>query len=312
MSAADESRSYQAPTTVEGVVAALATGGRVIAGGTDLVVMARREGTPLPLRLVDIGRVAALRSIARVEGGGLRLGPLVRHEELANEPAIRSRFTALADACAIVGSPATRWTGTIGGNVMSASPGAATIGPLICFDTMAMLVSSAGTRSVPVAELVSGPRVISAREDELLAALDLAPTAEGTGSCYARLGLRRQMEVAIAGAAALVRIVDGRISDARVVITAVAPTIRRVPEAEAELVGSTGDPPAVEAAAIAAQAACESIEDDRVSKAYRTAMARVVCRRVVSAAIDRATGAEVPIPASLALLGADAPSPENR
>lgn len=300
---AQSDRTYVAPTSIEDAVEALAVGSRVVAGGTDLVVAARRGGTPLPERLVDISRLEALRAIEAVDGGGLRLGPLVRHQELAGDPTIRQHYSALADASAIVGSPATRWVGTIGGNVMSASPGAATIGPLLCFDAVAALASTAGTRTLPVAELISGPGHTNARDDELLTALELAPVADGSGSCYVRLGIRRQMEGALAGAAVLVRLVDGRIADARVAMVAVAPTIRRVPEAEAELTGSAGDEDAIEAAAAAVQAASQPVADFRASAAYRAEIARVVCKRVIRAAIARASGSQVRIPASLELLG---------
>ena len=187
---------------------------------------------------------------------------------------------------------------------MSASPGAATIGPLLCFDAIATLASTTGTRTLPVADLLIGPSRTSARDDELLTAFDLAPVADGSGSCYVRLGFRRQMEGALAGAAVLVRLMDGAISDARVAITGVAPTIRRVMEAEAELIGSTGDEDAIEAAAAAAQAASQPADDFRASAAYRAEMASVVCQRVIRAAIARATGTHVRIPASLELLGA--------
>jgi CO/xanthine dehydrogenase FAD-binding subunit len=171
------------------------------------------------------------------------------------------------------------------------------------FGATARLRSESGEREVPVAELLTGPGTTSAAQGELLTAVDVPLLADGTGSCYARLEYRRQMEIAVVGATAAVTLSDGGVESARVAITALAPTIRLVPEAEAALVGSDGGPEAVEAAARAAAAAAQPISDVRASADYRTAMAEVVARRVIGAAIARARGETVEIPASSSLFG---------
>jgi CO/xanthine dehydrogenase FAD-binding subunit len=120
-----------------------------------------------------------------------------------------------------------------------------------------------------------------------------------------RLEFRRQMEIAVVGATAVVRLEGGVIRDARIAITALAPTVRRVPAAEAALVGSDGGPAAAaEAGRLAAEVATP-ISDVRASLDYRTAMAAVVVRRAVTGAIARAHGGTVRIPASASLFGAD-------
>ena len=92
------------------------------------------------------------------------------------------------------------------------------------------------------------------------------------------------MEIAVVGATAVVTVDDGGVTDARIAITALAPTIRRVPEAEAALIGSDGGDAAVAAAAAAAAAAAEPISDVRGSADYRRAMAAVIARRAIEAA----------------------------
>jgi carbon-monoxide dehydrogenase medium subunit len=106
------------------------------------------------------------------------------------------------------------------------------------------------------------------------------------------------MEIAVVGATAVLRFDGGRVADARVAITALAPTIRRVPEAESALVGSDAGTEAVEAAAGAVAAASSPISDVRGSAGYRSAMAAVMGRRAISAAAARAKGESVPIPAT--------------
>jgi CO/xanthine dehydrogenase FAD-binding subunit len=297
------SSTYVAPTSVEEALAALDGGARPVAGGTDLVVGARQGKAPLPDALVAIHRIEALRGIEGL-GGGLRLGALVSHAELVDHPVVRERFTALADASAIVGSHATRAWGTIGGNVMNASPAMETGGPLVCFDATATLQSSSGSRTVPVADLFAGPGQTTAAPNELLVSVELPEPAAGSGSCYARLEYRRQMEIAVVGATAVVTLDDGEVTDARIAITALAPTIHRVAEAEALLVGSDGGRAAAEAAAKAAAAASAPISDVRASAEYRRAMAAVIARRAIEAAVTRASGGTVPVPASPALHGA--------
>ena len=125
----------------------------------------------------------------------------------------------------------------------------------------------------------------------------------GTGSCYVRLEYRRQMEIAVVGATAVVTVADGNVTDARVAITALAPTIRRVPEAEQALVGTDGGEAAIATAAAATAAASAPISDVRGSADYRSAMAEVIARRAITGALIRARGGAVEIPASQATFG---------
>jgi CO/xanthine dehydrogenase FAD-binding subunit len=253
--------------SVDEALSALQSGARPVAGGTDLVVGARQGKAALPESIVAIHRIEELRGV-NVSDGRLRLGALATHADIATDSTVHERFTALADACSIVGSRATRAHGTVGGNLMNASP----------------------------AMEVGGPFQVSVPPD-------------GTGSCYARLEYRRQMEIAIVGVTAAVTLDGGSITRARVAITALAPTIVLVPEAEKALLGSDGGAASVGEAAAAAAAAARPISDVRGSADYRRAMAEVLARRVIDAAVRRAQGGEVPVPASDALFGAASGAP---
>ena len=281
------SPSFTSASTLDDALAAVASGARPVAGGTDLVVGARQGKAPLPKDIVAIDRVDGLRSL-EVSDAGVRLGTLVTHGDIVANADIRDRFTALADASAIVGSHATRAQGTIGGNVMNASPAMDTGGPLLCFDATVTLRSAAGERTIGLDALWTGPGKTSAAHDELLVAIDLPAPAPGTGSCYVRLEYRRQMEIAVVGATAVVTLTEGTVTDARIAMTALSPTIRRVPEAEAALVGSDGGADAVEAAGAAVSAAATPISDVRGSAEYRRVMAAVIARRAIETALGRA------------------------
>jgi len=280
--------SFTTANSLDDALAALAAGARPVAGGTDLVVADRSGKAPMPDSVVAIHRIADLHGIDVAADGSLRLGALATHGDVAAHEDVRSRFTALADACAIVGSHATRAQGTIGGNLMNASPAMETGGPFVCLGAAATLQSGSEPREVDVEDLWTGPGETVAREDELLVSVHVPAPAPGTGSAYIRLEYRRQMEIAIVGATAAVTIAGGTITHARVAMTALSPTIRRVPEAEGALEGSDGGEAAVESAAAAVGAAARPISDVRGSADYRRAMASVIARRTIEQALRRA------------------------
>ena len=292
---------FSAPTALADALTAAAAGHRPVAGGTDLVVGTRQGKWSLPEDLVALDRIAELRGIDETPDG-LRIGATTSHADLENHAAVRDRWTAIADAASIIGSPATRHLGTVGGNLANASPAAETSGPFLCFDALVELRSASGDRRIALADLFTGPGRTSLASDELIVAVEL-PDLVGAGSCYVRLEFRRQMEIAVVGATAVVRIDGDVVREARIAITALAPTVRRVAAAESALVGTDGGPvAAAEAGRLAAEAATP-ISDVRASIDYRRAMAAVVVRRAVMGAIARARGEAVAIPASASLFG---------
>ena len=145
---------------------------------------------------------------------------------------------------------------------------------------------------MPVEELFAAPGRTTAEPGELLVRIGLPVQENGMGSSYLRLEYRRQMEIAVVGATAAVVLDGGVVTTARIAITALAPTIRRVADAEAALVGSDGGVDA--AAAAAAAAAALPISDVRASERYRRAMTAVIMRRAIEAAVARARGEYVP------------------
>ncbi len=292
---------FAAPTSLEEALAILArdAAARPVAGGTDLVVASRQGRKPLPESIVAIDRIAELDHHGVVDGQ-LVLGALTSHAWLAGAAPVREHWTALADASSIVGSPATRGTGTIGGNLMNASPAAETTAPLVVLGANVILrAMGRGSRIVPVEGLAVGPGRTSADLVELLTAVMVPAPAPSSGSAYIRLEYRRAMEIAVVGAAAFVALAeDGSIAAARLALTAVAPTIVRAPEAEAILVGAPASAETFRTAAAAAAAAARPIDDVRASADYRRAMLAVVVTRTVAAAVARARGEDIPIPAS--------------
>ncbi|MEU7057544.1 FAD binding domain-containing protein [Streptomyces sp. NPDC046197] len=291
---------YFAPTTAAGAAALLGEyeGARVVAGGTDLVVAARGGKHPMPEVLIAIHGATDLASQAESEDG-LRLGALTSHAWIERSPLIGSNWSALADASALVGSPATRNSGTLGGNLMNASPAMDTGAPLLVFEAGVELLSLRGTRTVPVADLLAGPGRTTAEPDELLTSVRLPDLPPATGSAYVRLEHRRAMEIAVVGAAALVTLGDdGRVADSRIALSAAAPTCVRARKAENLLRGLQPDGASFRDAAALATEAVQPITDVRASARYRRAMISVVVSRALAAAAARAAGTDIAVPAN--------------
>jgi CO/xanthine dehydrogenase FAD-binding subunit len=290
-------RTYFEPADVTEVIALLAKHPqtRIVAGGSDLVVGARSGKSPLPAALIAVHRVTDLDFIEKSDEGGLRVGALVTHAALETSARVLDSYTAVSDAAALVGSPATRHVGTIGGNICNASPAMELGSPLLIFDTAVELSSLAGVRKVPFDKFVTGPGRTASRAGELLTAAVLAPLPAGgkVGSAYVRLEYRQAMEIAIVGAAALV-VVDakGVCTEARISLTAVAPTCVRVPTAERILAGQVVDAEVLERAASSAVDVAKPIDDVRGSASYRLAMVPVIVNRALTIAWTRATSQE--------------------
>ena len=286
-------------TSLDQVLAGLAAGARPIAGGTDLVVGARQHKSAMPETLVAIDRLEELAQIEQNETH-TSIGAGVTHARLMTDDIVVDGFTAIADAAALVGSPATRNVGTLGGNVMNGSPAMDTGAPLVVLGAVVELASTEGTRTVELDELWLGPGTTSARSDELCTALTIPNPQDRSGSAYVRLEYRRAMEIAVVGAAANVVLdAEGSIASVRVALTAVAPTILEV----TGLDGLTGLSPteAAEGAAVASAEQATPISDLRASDKYRRHTIGVMAQRAVDAAARRATGEHIAVPVNRAL-----------
>ena len=166
--------SFTIATTVDEALAALAAGARPIAGGSDLVVGARHGKAPLPDHLVAIDRLDRAERRAASTDGGVSIGALVIAPRHRDAPAARRRvLRALADGSALVGSPSTRNVGTLGGNVMNASPAMDTGAPLVVLGAEVELRSRAAHAESPSPSCGPAPAARRAAPDELCVAVHL-------------------------------------------------------------------------------------------------------------------------------------------
>jgi CO/xanthine dehydrogenase FAD-binding subunit len=266
---------------------------RVVAGATDLIPFVR-SGRLRPRLVVDITRLDDLRAIRHVEGG-LEVGALVTHAQLVASPLIRQHAAVLSEAAGYVAGPQVRARGTLGGNVCTASPAADTIPALLVLEAQVRLISAAGERRLLLTNFFAGPGRTALGDGELLHSVYIPEQPEGAGASFGKVGKRQALVISVVNGAALLAAVEGRITEARIALGAVAPAVVRCAAAETCLVGQrqegsrqTGDMRyAFEEAAELVRGAIRPIDDVRGSAAYRSAAAVGLVRRLLAQAWER-------------------------
>ena len=281
---------YEAPESVAGAVTLLAGGGprgRVLAGGTDLLVQLR-AGMIAPDLVVDIKRISETREIRR-EDGKLVIGAAVTGAELGEHDTAKSMWPGVVESAELIGSTQIQGRASLAGNLCNASPAADTVPALIAAGAVCKVAGPGGTRRVPVEDVCTGPGRLSLGDGEFVVAFELPERPPRSADAYLRFIPRTEMDIAVVGAGVnLVLDDDGRCSAARVALGAVAPTVILVEEAGAALVGTECDEAALEAMAAAARAACRPIDDKRGTAEYRTKVAGVLATRAARIAAERA------------------------
>jgi carbon-monoxide dehydrogenase medium subunit/xanthine dehydrogenase FAD-binding subunit len=173
--------------------------------------------------VLDIGRIAELRAI-RDEGDYIFVGATATHTEIAESELIREQAPLLAEAALSIGSLQIRNVGTIGGNIVNASPAADTLPALIALDAEAYVVSQGKNLHVPVADLLDAPYKTRLLPSHLLYGVRFAKLRRGAGTCFLKLGRRRALVVARASVAVImVPGENGRLKDVRICPGAVTP-----------------------------------------------------------------------------------------
>ena len=281
---------YEAPESVEGAVRLLAGGGprgRVLAGGTDLLVQLR-TGMIAPDLVVDIKRISETREI-RWEDGALVIGAAVTGAELGEHTAAKSMWPGVVEAAELIGSTQIQGRASLAGNLCNASPAADTVPALIAAAATCRVAGPDGTRRVSVEDVCTGPGQLSLGDGEFVVAFEFPERPPRSADAYLRFIPRTEMDIAVVGAGVnLAFDENGRCSAARVALGAVAPTVILVEEAGAALVGTECDEAALETMAAAARAACRPIDDKRGTAEYRTKVAGVLATRATRIAAERA------------------------
>ena len=251
--------------------------GRLIAGGTDLLVQ-MRDGRPVG-RLIDVTNLVDGPAPAEVHDGHIRLSALAPISDVV--AAVGARLPALTAAARDFGSVQIRNRATIGGNLANASPAADLAAVLVAAGADARVEGPDGGRTVPVAALSTGPGSVSLDPGEWISTVEVPVPTGDEG--FRKLGGRLAHAIAIVSLAwRWTRSADGSLKDVRLAYGAVAPTVIRVTEAEAELEGRIPTDAVVDRAAMAACASVSPIDDIRAGADYRRAMVGELLREALT------------------------------
>ena len=285
---------YASPTTVAEAVDLLGSDpdARVYAGATDLIPQIR-AGRPEPTVMVDlkrIGRLCAISSTVSPNGSTFTVGAAAPTADICAHGGLAAAFPGLVEASGLIGSDQIQSRSSWGGNLANASPAADTPPSLIVNEARAVIAGPGGERTVAASAVATGPGTTSLGGGEIIVEFELDRPPARTADAYLRLIPRTEMDIAVVGAAARVTLDgDGNVvAAAAVALGAVAPTVVRVPDAEAALIGNEPSGDALAAVEAAASAAADPIDDKRGTVAYRRQVAGVLARRAVSIAAERA------------------------
>ena len=271
---------YWAPTSTEEALAILAErpGAKVLAGGQSLVP-AMNFRLARPEALVDINRLEDLSQID-VEGSVLRIGALARHRRFERPVAPGVLGGALPRVARHIGHLPIRTRGTFGGSLAHADPAAEWCLVTLVLDAEIVALSTTGERVIPAGGFFDTVFTTALRPDELLAEVRLPLLSDDEGVGFEEVS-RRAGDFALVMAMAVLRIVDGRIAEARLGVGGAADRPLRLPEAEAALTGQTPEDAVFEEAAEIAASSVRPLEDIHAGTEYRRRLVNVLLVRAL-------------------------------
>ena len=284
---------YYAPTTVDEALAHLTEHGwdaKVLAGGQSLIPMMNFR-IAQPAVLVDLNNVSELFYIRPNGNGGLRLGAMTRQSQVEHDSLVAKRAPLVHEVMPQIAYPQIRTRGTFGGSLAHADPSAELVAVAIALNARLRLRSQAGERWVPADEFFVGLFTTALEPDELLVEVALPPMPPRSGWSFLQV-TRRHHDFCMAGVAVLVTLDEqGQCEQARLVFLSVGDGPVDARQAAEMLVGQSPTPELIQAAA--EKAAADEIDpssDIHASAEYRRHLSKVLARRVLTQAFDRARG----------------------
>lgn len=277
---------YFVPETLEeacSILTRLGGGASVLAGGTDLLPYMKNE-VMAPTALVSLKEIQGMQEITYVPGRGVVIGARATHNALVRSQVLRDRYPSISETAHSMANYQIRNRGTIGGNLVSAVPSADLPPILIALQANITLVNSKETKTIPLEKFFVGPRRSVIAHDEILTEINV-PDQVTMGSAYLKFGLRRSGALAVVGVAVSVVTEKTLVTQARIVLGAVAPTPMRAQQAEQLLIGNPVTDVLLEEVAGTAAKECSPISDIRGSKEYRRELIKVFTKRALRKAL---------------------------
>lgn len=282
--------TYEAPKSLDqalNLLAAAGEKGRVLAGGTDLLIQ-MRAGVRTPEYIIDAKTIPELQILSFHPQEGLRLGAAVPCYRIVEDQAVQQHYPGLVEAAGLIGSVQIKSRCSVGGNLCNGSPAADTTPALIALGAACHIASPRGTRTVAVEDFVVSPGRTVLQPDELLVEFRIPAPKPHSADCYQRFIPRNEMDIAVVGVGASVTLNGDRCTAARIGLGAVAPRPLFAKEASESLVGKPLHDATIATAAELAQKIANPITDMRGTAEYRVHLVGVLTRRVLQAAAERA------------------------
>ena len=229
-----------------------------------------------------------MRGISR-SGDTIRIGALTTHAEIATSADVQKGAPALSEAAGLVGDPAVRSRGTIGGNVAHADPASDLPTVLVALDARVVVVGPSGERTIPADGFFTGIMTTTLADDEVLTAIVVPVAARGQGSAYVKFS-NPASRYAVVGVAASLTVANNQCSAARIAVGGLVPHARRTATVEKALTGKELNAAAIAAAAgqVGSDLGAEVTGDIFASASFRKAVAPVYVKRAIAAATARA------------------------
>ncbi|MCX6056031.1 MAG: xanthine dehydrogenase family protein subunit M [Chloroflexi bacterium] len=259
---------------------------RVIAGGTDLIPLLNRELVQDPA-LLDISSLQELAMIQETETE-ITIGACVTHEMITRSDLLQQHARVLRDASKSIGCSQTRARGTIGGNLVNASPAADTAPALLALDAELVISSIQGPRTLPISSFFVGPGKTVLAKNEILSGVRIRKPTGNFTSIFLKLGKRKGMSIAVASVALFLELdAFDRIKVLRIAFGSLAPTPVRGAAVEKQLIGQLVDEIDLDLVGASCREDISPITDIRASSDYRLKAATVMTRRALVSAIER-------------------------
>lgn len=280
-----QSFEYSTPTNLQEALRLLADGrAKALAGGMSLIPLMKLR-LAAPEHLVDLRRLADLNYI-REDGGNVRIGATVTHDQIQNSALIRAKCPLLAEAAACIGDPQVRNMGTLGGSVAHADPSADYPAALLALEAQFRVAGPSGERTISAGDFFLDSFTTALKPGEIILEVTAPSEAAGTGVRYEKLA-HPASGFAVVGVAVRLRKAGGHITFARIGVTGVTNRAYRAPAAERKLQGCAGAADDLQKAAAAVADQAEVNSDLYASAEYRRHLAKVYAARALAAAIQR-------------------------
>jgi carbon-monoxide dehydrogenase medium subunit len=281
---------YHRPASLDEALRALSSleDAKVLAGGQSLIPVMKLRFA-VPAHLVDINRIPGLDGIED-DGGGLRIGALVRHNQVAASEKVSARFPLLASAAPQIADPLVRNLGSVGGSLAHADPAGDWGAAMLAARATLVATGARGERTIAIDDFIVDTFTSTLEPDEILTEIRVPRAGPRSGGAYLKLE-RKVGDFAIA-AAGVHLMLDGRgrTERAGIGLCNVGPTSLRAKRAEAVLVGQPPDDATIVKAAQAAGEECDPASDLRGPAEYKRDVIRVLTGRALRAAAQRAKG----------------------